>query len=86
MAYGLGGMGLTGFGLGQQDEAMGMMREAASAEQSRNMQNEQLAAQHEAGKSQLGGLAGAIGGGAAFGPWGAIIGGLAGSLAGGDLF
>lgn len=86
MAYGLGG-GLAGFGAGQQDEAMGMLRQAASTEQSRNMQNQQLKQQHDAGKAQFGSTlatAGAVAAGA--GPFGIVLAGIAGGLLGKELF
>jgi hypothetical protein len=85
MAYGLGGGGLAGFGLGMKNDAMGAMREAASSENQRNMANEQMAAQHEAGKAQLGASLGAAAGMAFGGPVGAVIGGIVGSLSK-DLF
>jgi hypothetical protein len=90
--YGLGAAGLTGFGMGQKDQALGMLGKAADVEQSRNLQNEQLEAQHEAGKAQFGSTLGAMGGmalgasyGSAGGPIGAVIGGIVGALAS-DLF
>jgi hypothetical protein len=85
MSYGLGGMGLAGFGEGMKGDAMGALREAAAGENQRNLQNEQLAAQHEAGKTQLGASLGAMAGFAVGGPVGGVIGGVLGAL-GKDLF
>jgi hypothetical protein len=84
--YGLGGAGLAGFGMGQQDEAIGMLRQAADTEQSRNMQNEQLKQQHQAGNAQLGSmLGGLVAVAAGAGPVGIVLAGIAGAMAS-DLF
>lgn len=89
MAYGLGGVGLAGYGLDQKQGAMRMMGDAAQQEQQRNIKNEQIRAQRKAGNQQLGSTLGAMGGmyigasyGSAGGPIGAAIGALVGAAAG----
>lgn len=89
MAYGVGAS-LASMGLDQKREAMGVLREAADQESQRNAQNKQLEAQAKAGKQQLGGTLGAMGGmmlgakvGSVGGPLGALIGGAVGAVAAG---
>jgi hypothetical protein len=87
--YGLGGMGLTGFGQGQKQDAMNALGKAADMEQTRKLKNEQANQARKAGNAQLGSTLGTMGGmalGAEFGmvggPMGALIGGVVGALAG----
>ena len=89
MAYGVGAS-LASMGLDQKREAMQVLKGAADEESRRNAQNKQLEAQEKAGRQQLGGTLGAMGGmmigakmGAVGGPMGALIGGAVGAIAAG---
>lgn len=83
--YGLGGGGLAGVGMQQQAQAADLLGRAAEQEQSRNLANDQLEQQREAGNVQLGAAAGAAAGFAVGGPVGAMFGSLLGGI-GGSLF
>ena len=89
MSYGVGAS-LASMGLDQKQEAMGVLRTVADQESERNATNKRLAAQAKAGRQQLGGTLGAMGGmylgakvGAVGGPMGALIGGAVGAIAAG---
>ena len=83
--YGLGGAGLSGVGLQQKNQAMGLMSRAADQEAERERANKALEEQRQAGNAQLGSSAGAMIGFAAGGPVGALVGGIVGAL-GSKLF
>lgn len=83
--YGLGGAGLTGVGLQQKNEAMGMLGRAADQEAAREDTNRQLEQQRQAGNAQLGSTMGAMAGMSVGGPVGALVGGIVGAL-GSKLF
>lgn len=89
MARGVGAT-LQSLGQGVQQDAMGTLGAAAEQEGRRNMQNQQIEQQQQAGRVQLGSMFGALGGfalgskvGAVGGPMGALIGGTVGAIAGG---
>lgn len=93
MSYGLGAsignMGLVGMGQKQQNEALGMLGQAAEEEQKRKLENERLEHERKQGNVQLGATAGALAG-ATYGSeilpgWGTVIGGVLGAV-GGSLF
>lgn len=89
MARGVGAT-LQTLGQGVQQDAMSTLGAAAEQETHRNIQNEQIEQQKQAGKTQLGTMLGGLGGfalgakiGAVGGPMGALIGGTVGAIAGG---
>ncbi len=89
MARGVGAT-LQSLGQGVQQDAMNTLGAAAEQEGRRNMQNQQIEQQQQAGRVQLGTTLGALGGfalgskvGAVGGPMGALIGGTVGAIAGG---
>jgi len=75
---GAGAGGLTGYGIGQQEEAMGILSQSANAEQERNMANKAAKQQAKAGNAQLGSTLGSMAGYAIGGPIGGMVGGLIG--------
>lgn len=80
-----GGETLFGIGAQQKRTAMSMLGNAAAEEQQRNQRNQQVETERKAGNSQLGSTLAGAAGGAAFGPWGALIGGAIGAIAGYQL-
>jgi len=74
---GAGAGGLTGYGIQQQEEAMGILGKSAAEEQERNMANKAANQQRKAGNAQLGSTLGAMAG-SMFGPVGSMVGGLIG--------
>lgn len=86
MAAGLGvGASLASIGQSRQREAMQMLGQAADAESQRNMANQRIEQQTEAGNRQLGATLGSVAGMALGGPFGSLIGGAIGTIAGGVL-
>lgn len=77
-----GGETLLGLGSAQKRAAMQMLGNAAEQETRRNIGNQQMEQERQAGNAQLGSALGGAAGGAAFGPWGALVGGLVGGIAG----
>ena len=84
------GASLMSLGASQKQEAIRGLASAADEESRRNLQNERLKQQEKAGKVQLGGTIGALGGaalgaqyGSIGGPLGSLIGGAVGAIAGG---
>jgi predicted lipid-binding transport protein (Tim44 family) len=81
---------ILSIGPGQKRQAMRQLGDAAEEEQKRNIKNNQIEAERQAGNSQLGGQLGGLAGGAAAGamygssagPWGTLIGGAVGAIAG----
>jgi uncharacterized membrane protein len=80
MSYGLGGAGLSGFGMGQKQDAMQAAGQSAEIEQRRNMENQTREQQRKAGNASLGAMGGALAGMAMGGPIGGLIGGVVGAL------
>lgn len=80
---GLGiGANLATLGASRGREAIQLAGEAAGMEQRRNIANQQMEQQAEAGNRQLGSTIGAAIG-TAWGPVGTLVGGAIGSIAGG---
>lgn len=82
MARGVGAT-LQSLGQGVQQDAMNTLGAAAEQENRRNMQNQQIEQQKQAGRVQLGSTLGSVAGMAVGGPMGALIGGTVGAIAGG---
>ncbi len=87
--YGLGGAGLSGFGVSQRNDAMQALSQAADTEQRRNESNRRARESERAGNAQLASSIGALGGaaigaqyGSVGGPMGMAIGSVVGALAG----
>lgn len=84
MAAGLGiGASLASLGQSRQREAMQMLGQAADAESQRNMANQRIEQQTEAGNRQLGATIGSTIGMGVGGPIGSLVGGAIGAIAGG---
>lgn len=84
MAAGIGiGASLASLGQSRQREAMQMLGQAADAESQRNMANQRIEQQTEAGNRQLGATIGSTIGMGLGGPIGSLVGGAIGTIAGG---
>lgn len=84
MAAGLGiGASLASLGQSRQREAMQMLGQVADAESERNMANQRIEQQTEAGNRQLGATIGSTIGMGLGGPIGSLVGGAIGTIAGG---
>jgi uncharacterized protein YqgC (DUF456 family) len=76
---GAGAGGLTGYGMDQEKEAVGLLGQSADAESKRNIANQQANLDRKAGNAKLGATLGsAIGMVTPLGPVGSIVGGLLG--------
>lgn len=75
--------GLASAATAVQRDGMQMLGDAARQEQDRNLANQRLQQEHEAGNRQLGATLGAAAGFAIGGPAGAMLGSALGGIAGG---